>query len=243
MLGEDLAAWPQDAWLAVDDYHFAMESEASETFVEELLARCPVRLLITSRTRPTWATARRMLYGEILEVGRSALVLTHEEAREVLHERPADEVAGVLALTEGWPAVIGLASLSSDLVLSEAEVPDALYGYCAEELFQRFAPDLQRALCTLALAPSISVELVRALYGEEAVRIVRVGRGRRLPDQRCERRLRHAPAAACRAAAQARRGRRRPGGSSDARTGRTPHPSCAAGMKRSESRSEPLIRP
>ena len=172
MLGEDLAVWPQDAWLAIDDYHFAMESEASETFVEELLARCPVRLLITSRERPTWATPRRMLYGEILEVGRSVLALTHEEAREVLPERKVEEVAGVHALTEGWPAVIGLASLSSDLVLSEAEVPDALYGYCAEELFQRFAPDLQRALCTLALAPSISVDLVRALYGGEATRIV-----------------------------------------------------------------------
>jgi DNA-binding CsgD family transcriptional regulator/tetratricopeptide (TPR) repeat protein len=175
MLGEDLAVWPQDAWLAIDDYHFAMESEASETFVEELLARCPVRLLITSRERPTWATARRMLYGEILEVGRGVLALTHDEARQVLPDRKVEEVAGVIALTEGWPAVIGLASLSNDLVLSHAEVPDALYGYCAEELFLRFAPDVQRALCTLALAPSISVELVRALYGDAAVRIVESG--------------------------------------------------------------------
>jgi ATP/maltotriose-dependent transcriptional regulator MalT len=175
MLGEDLAVWPQDAWLGIDDYHFAMTSEASETFVEELLARCPVRLLITSRERPTWATARRMLYGEILEVGRGVLALTHAEARQVLPDRRAEEVAGVHALTEGWPAVIGLASLSNDLVLSEAELPDALYGYCAEELLQRFAPDLQRALCTLALAPSISVELVRALYGREATGIVESG--------------------------------------------------------------------
>jgi ATP/maltotriose-dependent transcriptional regulator MalT len=175
MLGEDLAVWPQDAWLAIDDYHFAMESEASETFVEELLARCPVRLLITSRGRPTWATPRRMLYGEILEVGRSVLALTHDEARQVLPERKVEEVAGVHALTEGWPAVIGLASLSNDLVLSEAELPDALYSYCAEELFHRFAPEVQQALCTLALSPSISFELVRALYGEAAMRIVESG--------------------------------------------------------------------
>jgi DNA-binding CsgD family transcriptional regulator/tetratricopeptide (TPR) repeat protein len=172
MLGADLAAWPGDAWLAIDDYHFAMDSPASETFVEELMARCPVRLLITSRGRPTWATPRRMLYGEILEVGRSVLALTHDEARQVLPERKVEEVAGVLALTEGWPAVIGLASLSSDLVLSEAEVPDELYGYCAGELLQRFAPGLRRALCTLALAPSITPDLARALYGEEAVRIL-----------------------------------------------------------------------
>src|SRR6266508_4339360 len=171
MLGGDLAAWPDEAWVAIDDYHFAMESAASETFVEELSVRSPVRLLVTSRTRPTWATARRMLYGEILEVGRSALALTHDEAREVLADRKAEEVAGLMALTEGWPAVIGLASLSTEPVVSEAELPDTLYEYCAEELFQKFPRVLRTALCTIALAPSISVELLRELFGEEAARV------------------------------------------------------------------------
>jgi LuxR family transcriptional regulator, maltose regulon positive regulatory protein len=171
MLGEDLADWPDEAWVAVDDYHFAMESVPSETFVEELILRSPVRSLVTSRTRPTWATARRMLYGEILEVGRSALALTHDEAREVLADRRAEEVAGLMALTEGWPAVIGLASLSGEPVVSEAEMPDTLYEYCAEELFQKFPREFRSALCTIALAPSISVELLRELFGEKATRI------------------------------------------------------------------------
>jgi LuxR family transcriptional regulator, maltose regulon positive regulatory protein len=171
MLGEDLADWPDEAWVAVDDYHFAMESVPSETFVEELILRSPVRFLVTSRTRPTWATARRMLYGEILEVGRSALALTHDEAKEVLVDRKAEEVAGLMALTEGWPAVIGLASLSSEPVVSEAEMPDTLYEYCAEELFQKFPREFRTALCTIALAPSISLELLRELFGEKAARI------------------------------------------------------------------------
>ena len=171
MLGEDLADWPDEAWVAVDDYHFAMASVPSETFVEELILRSPVRFLVTSRTRPTWATARRMLYGEILEVGRSALALTHDEAREVLADRKAEEVAGLMALTEGWPAVIGLASLSGEPVVSEAELPDTLYEYCAEELFQKFPREFRTALCTIALAPSISVELLRELFGEKAARI------------------------------------------------------------------------
>jgi LuxR family maltose regulon positive regulatory protein len=171
MLGEDLADWPDEAWVAVDDYHFAMDSVPSETFVEELILRSPVRFLVTSRTRPTWATARRMLYGEILEVGRSALALTHDEAREVLADRKAEEVAGLMALTEGWPAVIGLASLSSEPVVSEAEMPDTLYEYCAEELFQKFPREFRTALCTIALAPSISVDLLRELFGEKAARI------------------------------------------------------------------------
>jgi LuxR family maltose regulon positive regulatory protein len=171
LLGEDLTEWPADAWLVVDDYHFAMDSVASETFFEELMARCPVRMLVTSRERPSWATASRMLYGEILEVGRGVLALTHEEGRLVLHDRSVEEVAGLLALTEGWPAVIGLASLSGEAVLSGAELPDTLYDYCAEELFQKFPVELRSALCTMALAPSISIELLRALFGREAALI------------------------------------------------------------------------
>ena len=32
MLAEDLAEWPEDAWLAIDDYHFASDAIASEEF-------------------------------------------------------------------------------------------------------------------------------------------------------------------------------------------------------------------
>jgi DNA-binding CsgD family transcriptional regulator/tetratricopeptide (TPR) repeat protein len=130
-----------------------------------------VRLLVTSRLRPTWATARQMLYGEILEIGRGALALTHEEARAVLPDRKAEEVAGLMALTEGWPAVIGLTSFTTDPVASDTELPDTLYEYCAEELFQKFPVELRGALCTIALAPSIAPDLIRALYGDEAPRI------------------------------------------------------------------------
>src|SRR2546426_7648441 len=58
MLAEDLAEWPEDAWLAIDDYHFAAGSPASEIFVEEISSAPSLRLLVTSRHRPAWATAR-----------------------------------------------------------------------------------------------------------------------------------------------------------------------------------------
>lgn len=168
LLADDLATWPADAWLAIDDYHLAMESEESEQFVEELISRSPIRLLLTSRVRPGWATARRILYGEILEVGRSTLALTHDEAGEVLTERNAKEVAGLMAVADGWPAVIGLASLSRDPLLSEAQVPDTLYEYCAAELFNSCRAPLRDALCKIAIAPTISRDLLRALFGARA---------------------------------------------------------------------------
>ena len=37
MLAEDLIDWPGDAWLAVDDYHYAVESAAAEEFFESFV--------------------------------------------------------------------------------------------------------------------------------------------------------------------------------------------------------------
>ena len=80
LLAEDLAEWPDDAWLAFDDYQFACESPFAEEFVERVLALCPLKLFLTSRKRPSWATSRRLLYGDIYEVGRSLLAMSQEEA-------------------------------------------------------------------------------------------------------------------------------------------------------------------
>ena len=79
-LAEDLAEWPDDAWLVIDDYHFATESSASEAFVDALVSRERVRLLLTSRRRPSWATARRRIYGEAFEVDRTLLAMSDNEA-------------------------------------------------------------------------------------------------------------------------------------------------------------------
>ena len=51
-LAEDLAAWPEDAWLVFDDYQFAMEARAPERFMEVLLRDAPVRLLTDEPEAP-----------------------------------------------------------------------------------------------------------------------------------------------------------------------------------------------
>jgi LuxR family transcriptional regulator, maltose regulon positive regulatory protein len=75
-LVEDLADWPTGAWLAFDDYQFTCDSSEAEVFAELFLMSSEVRCLLASRTRPTWATARRLLYGEIVELGRNAMAMT-----------------------------------------------------------------------------------------------------------------------------------------------------------------------
>jgi DNA-binding CsgD family transcriptional regulator len=168
LLAEDLAEWPDDAWLAIDDYHFACESEASERFVESLTSQAPIRLLIASRMRPRWASARKLLYGELHEIGRTLLAMSHEEAGEVLANKDLSQASGLVALADGWPAVIGLAALTDGLELPEGAMTGALYEYFAEELYQQADASLQRRLCQLALIPSPTRDTARFLFGGAA---------------------------------------------------------------------------
>ena len=165
MLAEDLEDWPEDLWLTFDDYHLAAESRAPERFVEILLASCPVRLFLTSRSRPSWATARRLLYGEIYELGHNVLAMSQDEAAEVLAELKGPETSGLYALSEGWPAVIGLAALSDHFELPDGSIPETVHEYFAEELYQAAAPDVQDALARLWLMPTVTDELADMVLG------------------------------------------------------------------------------
>ncbi len=136
LLADDLGAWPKGAWLAFDDYQFACDSEPAERFVEHLASSCPIRLLAAGRSRPNWATARRLLYGEIYEIGRNLLAMSQEEASSTLCDRSSNRTSGLISLADGWPALIGLAALSTNLEMPAESVPEELYNFFAEELYQ-----------------------------------------------------------------------------------------------------------
>jgi ATP/maltotriose-dependent transcriptional regulator MalT len=159
--------WPRDTWLVLDDYQNLMDSIASERFMSRLTGLGSV--LIVSRRRPSWMTARRLLYGEAREFGVNSLAMTDAEAAEVLKLPNPDAVSGLVSLASGWPAVIGLAALTprSLATVSEA-LPETLHDYFAEELFQAFPDALKPGLAELSLAPTISLEIAEALVGKEA---------------------------------------------------------------------------
>ena len=175
LLAEDLEGWPDDAWVAFDDYQFASESTVAEYFVDLLLGLCPLRLLVATRTRPSWATSRRLLYGEIYEIGRSLLAMSQDEASQVLANRPGSEAQGLVALADGWPAVIGLAALTGDLKLPDGSLPESLYMYFAEELYQAADPHVQEGLTRLALASTLPPGLAESILGEGAELVVSEG--------------------------------------------------------------------
>jgi ATP/maltotriose-dependent transcriptional regulator MalT len=161
-LADDLENWPADAWLAIDDYQW-LTTEAEE--VLDRLTHVPgFRLLLTSRRWPIWATPRKLLYGELYELGQNALAMSLEEANEVLTDMEGEIARGLLALANGWPAVIGLAAFAdAPSFLHRDQIPPALHDYVAEELYASVAESNREALSELSLLPSLSAKLAKRL--------------------------------------------------------------------------------
>jgi LuxR family maltose regulon positive regulatory protein len=185
MLAEDLAAWPPHAWLVLDDYHALCPAPEAETFVETLVRHSPVNVLITSRCRPAWISSRNILYGDVFELSQTTLAMTQEEAQAVLEGWNADQASGLIALADGWPAVVGLAGVLPLPADPRGDVPGALYDFFAEEVFQTLEPDVRTGLATLAVAPVLDRELAcRVLGPEHSARIVDEGLRTGILDER-----------------------------------------------------------
>jgi LuxR family maltose regulon positive regulatory protein len=174
LLGQDLRDWPTTSWMIFDDYQFACDSEPAERFVDRLLSSCPLQLLIASRSRPRWATARRLLYGDISELGQGYLAMSQTESSQILAGRRTSETEGLIALTDGWPALLGLAAQADDLDLPLSGLPDELYAYFAEELYQAATPATQEGLRRLSLAQTVTPN-AEALIGENFSFVVSEG--------------------------------------------------------------------
>ena len=172
LLAADLQDWPLDAWLVIDDYQFASDVAAAEEFVETLLFKAPINALLASRKRPSWATSRRILYGEIYELGRSLLAMDSDEADALLNEGAGPSLPGLLALAEGWPAVIGLAALTRIHHLPESQVPEQLFDFFAQELHRALTPKAKLALNRMATVARVDRAIGQTLLGPDAQAIL-----------------------------------------------------------------------
>jgi len=173
ILGEDLGEWPSDTWLVIDDYHEVAQEPRAEDFVKALVASSPVRFLIASRVRPAWISTKELMYGDAFEVNQTALAMDNREAAEILVGRSARSASGLVLLANGWPAVIGLASVSSAELEDDVEqVPESLYRFFADEVFGALGAEVRQGLTTLAVAPLLDHELATGLLGSEAAEFV-----------------------------------------------------------------------
>ena len=185
LLAADLMSWPEKAWLVLDDYHLAMESKSAERFVEELVRLAPIRLLITTRRRPTWVTARRVVYGEVLEFSEKHLLMNEQEAAMVLGHEDVD-AGSRTEHRETWPALVGLAALTASGHARDSELQQTLYRYLAEEVLSQAPPSEQRFMLLSSLPPYLNHSILGLLTDDSAESLVAVliDQGLLRPDRR-----------------------------------------------------------
>jgi DNA-binding NarL/FixJ family response regulator len=172
ILGDELTGWASTDWLVLDDYQQLVGAPDAERFVEELVAISAVQILIASRQRPAWVSGRTILYGDVLELGQTVLAMDAREAAELLEDRSAASTTGLVALANGWPAVLALASVSDAEILGDDEVPDSLYSFFADEVFDALGDDVRAGLATLAVGPILDRELAAELLGTDVAEAV-----------------------------------------------------------------------
>ena len=165
-------------WLVIDDYQYVAASSAAEQLIGGIARTRAVNLLIASRQRPSWATAREVLYGEIAEFGLDALAMTPAEVVAVLDQNKRHNAADLAALAAGWPIMVGLAAITAGALPRDSAIQqDELYTYFAEELFASLNAATQRALPELALLEMLNPQAVASVYPsitkliEDAVRV------------------------------------------------------------------------
>jgi ATP/maltotriose-dependent transcriptional regulator MalT len=153
-LSADLATFSSTTWLAIDDYH--QLSPEAEELIDRLRSLPHLRFLLTTRRRPMWCTPRDLIYDDVLEIDRSSLSMNDHEAGEVLRHLGQD-AADVVAIADGWPAVIGLASFARESPrLGQGTLPPELYAYIADELYATLDPSVRDDVACLGLFLSVS---------------------------------------------------------------------------------------
>lgn len=172
VLATGLGGWKPTDWLVVDDYHLIAGASPPERFIESLLLRAPINVLLLSRQRPSWATARKILYGEIYEVERESLAMNRSEASMLLNmeEQAAERL---VEASGGWPAVLALASFAS--TAQTLSTPSALYRFFAEELYQRVDEATQQVLWRIALVNVGRRDQLAGFLGSDADRAIGSG--------------------------------------------------------------------
>ena len=161
-------------WLILDDCHEVNESAELAELISVIEHHSKARLLIASRVRPAWASQRRVLYGEVEQLGREDLAMDEDESKLVLGRRP--DLGALVAQAEGWPAVLSLAAATGRIRLPGGVMPAELYTFIAEELYQTVPEVLRQHLLRLALAPELTQDATSKLLGDDGDKVIEQAR-------------------------------------------------------------------
>jgi len=175
-----LAAAPEAFVLVLDDYHYIQQPTVHQGVVR-LLDHLPhsVRLVITTRSDPPLALARRRARGELLELRAGDLAFTRDEAAAFLTkvmqlDLNEAEIAVLEGRTEGWIAGLQMAALSlkgrpdpGRFVADFAGSHRYIFDFLIQEIFQAQPAHIQHFLLSTSILDRLCAPLCNALTGEE----------------------------------------------------------------------------
>lgn len=168
---EHLGTWPADVVVAIDDYQWIEQSRDAARLIAAIIERTRVPLLITSRNRPAWASARQLLYGDIVEIGQNELSMTRAEAATLLSGKPPAVSRELIAIAQGWPAILALAWHADPRILPRhsTALPEQVYEYIADEIYGAATEQTRRVLPLLALLRQTDYRLLEDVLGPTAL--------------------------------------------------------------------------
>ncbi len=164
-------------YVFIDDIHLIAQTDAFTRLSTWLLPLANVlTLVLSSRQKMPFATAKRLLNKQDLLITSTQLALTPEEAQLSVQrylKQPLDRTEACTSFTAGWPACFQLLCPALESVAiahplsGQATQPDDFYHaflhqYLSEEVIAPLPLDLQTALCDLSLFDTLSPALLQS---------------------------------------------------------------------------------
>jgi LuxR family maltose regulon positive regulatory protein len=182
-----VAAHPLPFALFLDDFEM-LQNPAAVGIVAELIEQLPrgAQLVVGSRGVPELGLGRLRARGRLLEVDPSQLRFSEAEADAFLRERRGlalrpDDVRRLHRSTEGWAAVLWLASVSLEnrddphrFIAGFSGSNAAVVEYLVEDVLARQSPDVRGFLLRTSLLSELQAPLCDAVCGRtDSARMLR----------------------------------------------------------------------
>lgn len=172
----EIAAFPDDFALVLDDYH-VIEARAIDTGLTFLLEHLPphMHLIITTREDPNLPLARLRARDQLTELRAADLRFTPAEAANFINQTmglnlAGEDIAALETRTEGWIAGLQLAALSMrgredahEFIRAFAGDNRYIVDYLAEEVLQRQPDPVRRFLLQTSILDWLSGPLCAAV--------------------------------------------------------------------------------
>lgn len=165
--------------LVLDDLHELGEESPLRQILEAGLPQVPRQscVIVTSRSAPPVGLSRLSASGQMVCASADELKITSAElaAMAGLRGKPLspDVLQQMQQRADGWAAALVLMiehRKLADATVGEGDetAPKAVFDYFAGEIFERFDPPTQRLLLHIACLPRVTIEVARALSGDES---------------------------------------------------------------------------